>query len=122
MKSSWKGACLSGLVYPGLGQIVQKHYLRGISLIGIFTASMLSIMFNAFKQYETILTNIESSKNEYDITTILQEASKFTGSQDISTMKYTSIVIMCVWATGTIDAYLSGKRIDLSKGAPNQAL
>ena len=119
MKSSWKGVWLSGLVYPGLGQIVQKHYLRGISLIGIFTASLLVIVFTAIKQYETILSNIESSNHENDITALLQEASKYTVSQDNSTMKYTSAVIMCCWAIGTIDAYLSGKKIDSRKGSPN---
>jgi hypothetical protein len=119
MNSSWKGVCLSGLVYPGLGQIVQKHYLRGISLIGIFTACLFVIVFTAIKQYETILTNIESSSHEHDMAALIREASKFTVSQDSSTMKYASAVILCCWAIGTVDAYLSGKKIDLRKGSPN---
>ncbi len=29
MKNSLKGAFLSGLIFPGLGQIILKHYKRG---------------------------------------------------------------------------------------------
>ena len=33
MKNSLKGALLSGLVFPGLGQVVLKHYKRGFALM-----------------------------------------------------------------------------------------
>jgi len=112
MKSSLKGAFLSGLVYPGLGQIIQKHYLRGFSLIGICTASLFVITFAALKRYETFLANLETGNIEYDITTIFQEASKFTVSQDNSLLKYASALIFGCWFIGTVDAYLSGKKTD----------
>ena len=33
MKNSMKGALLSGLVFPGLGQIALKRYRRGFALM-----------------------------------------------------------------------------------------
>lgn len=33
MNNSLKGALLSGVVFPGLGQIILKHYKRGIALM-----------------------------------------------------------------------------------------
>ena len=32
MRKSLKGALLSGLVFPGYGQFVLKHYMRGIAV------------------------------------------------------------------------------------------
>jgi len=109
MKNSLKGACLSGLVYPGLGQIVQKHYVRGILIIGVFTASLFEVMFTALKQYQTILVNMESSNNEYDVTTMFQEASTFTAHYDTTMVKFASALMLGCWVIGIVDAYLSGK-------------
>ncbi|MCX6356872.1 MAG: hypothetical protein NT045_03195 [Candidatus Aureabacteria bacterium] len=122
MNNSLKGACLSGLVYPGMGQIVQKHYLRGLALIGIVTVNLSVIILTTSKQIETILTNIESSGGEYDVTTILHEATKFSISPYNGIMKISSALILCCWAIGIVDAYLSGKRMDLENKAHNQAM
>ena len=48
MNNALKGALLSGLVYPGLGQVVLKHYKRGAALIITITAALLAVLI---KQY-----------------------------------------------------------------------
>jgi hypothetical protein len=40
MKNSLKGALLSGLVFPGLGQVFFRHYLRGIALMLVICVSL----------------------------------------------------------------------------------
>ena len=40
MNNSLKGALLSGLVFPGLGQIILKHHTRGIAFIIIVSVSL----------------------------------------------------------------------------------
>ena len=36
MNNALKGAFLSGLIFPGLGQVVQKHYKRGVLIMLTF--------------------------------------------------------------------------------------
>jgi hypothetical protein len=122
MNSALKGTCLSGLVYPGLGQIVQKHYWRGIALIGIVTASLFAMTLTASRHMETMLADIESGHGEYDVTTLLQGATEFSSGPDSGVMKGSSVLIFCCWAIGIGDAYLSGKRIDSQNRAHNQAM
>jgi hypothetical protein len=118
MNSSLKGAFLSGLVYPGLGQIVQKHYFRGIALIGIVTVSLVATIISASRQAQEILRNIESSGGGYDVSTILHQAAISSGQTD-RTMGISSLLIIGCWVAGIIDAYLSGKRIDSGNAAHN---
>jgi len=44
MNNSLKGALLSGFVFPGLGQVMLKHYKRGAVLILVVTASVLAFL------------------------------------------------------------------------------
>jgi hypothetical protein len=116
MNSSSKGAFLSGLVYPGLGQIVQKNYLKGAALIIVFTASLVVTVISASKQFEAMLNNIEASNRGYDVTTILLESAKSSADEDTGAMKIASALLLSCWVIGTVDAYLSGKKIDSRDG------
>ena len=44
MRASQKGALLSGLVFPGAGQIALKHYKRGIALVFAVTIGMVAMV------------------------------------------------------------------------------
>lgn len=121
MNSSLRGACLSGLVYPGVGQIVQKHYFRGISLIGIYTTSLFWVLLTASREVRTILATIESGSAGYDISSLLGETTHFSLGRDSAAMGVSSVLILGCWVVGIVDAYVSGRKIDSIK-AQNQAL
>lgn len=121
MNSSIKGACLSGLVFPGLGQIVQRHYIRGIVLISIVSACLIMILVDASRKINTILANINSSNTGLDITSILKEVHTSSAGGDILTMDTLSALIFGCWAIGIVDSYLSGKRIDSHNAAHNKS-
>ena len=59
MKNSIKGALLSGVVFPGLGQVILKQYKRGIALMLIALVNMLLIIVKAVQQAFIILNKIE---------------------------------------------------------------
>ena len=122
MNNSLKGACLSGLVYPGLGQIVQRHYIRGIALISIVSACLIVIFLNASRKINIILANIDSSNADLDITSIMKEVQTFSSGRDSLIMNISSALIFCCWVIGIVDSYLTGKRIDLENNAHNKAL
>ena len=122
MNSSIKGACLSGLVFPGLGQIVQRHYMRGIVLISIVSACLIMIFVDASRKINTILANIESSNAGLDITSIMKEVHTSSAGGDYLQMNTLSALIFCCWVIGIVDAYLSGKRIDSKDSAHYKSL
>ena len=66
MNNSLKGALLSGLVYPGLGQVMLKYYKRGAVLMIAITATLLAVLIKAVQQAFTILEKIESEGGEID--------------------------------------------------------
>jgi hypothetical protein len=108
MNSAVKAACLSGLVYPGLGQIVQKHYVRGIALIGVVTGSLLMLVFAASRHVSRILAEVQSSGGDYDVATIVKKAADFSASPESGLVKIASALLLCGWIIGIVDAYLSG--------------
>ena len=61
MKNAWKGALLSGLVFPGLGEIVLGRFKRGLLLIGIVLAGLVGIVAEATIHALAILEKIEDS-------------------------------------------------------------
>jgi hypothetical protein len=118
MKSSWKAACLSGLVYPGAGQIFQKHYFRGIALIAIATLSLSATVMSAAERARAILAAVESSGGESDTATVLREAARLSAGRDDRTMAVSSLLIAGCWVVGVVDAYLSGKSAEVDTTPP----
>jgi hypothetical protein len=112
MNNSLKGACLSGLVYPGLGQIIQKHYTRGIVLISIVSTCLIVILINAIRIINTILVDVGSNNTGMDVTTIMKEVHTLSAGQDYLIMKYATTLIFFCWVVGIVDSYLSGKKTD----------
>jgi hypothetical protein len=122
MNSSMRGAYLSGLVYPGLGQIVQKNYVRGIALICVVTASLAQALITFSSQATAILARIESHGGDVDLTGVLRETVALAAREDSGTMKMSSVLILGCWVIGIADAYLSGKRIDARTAEANKAM
>jgi hypothetical protein len=117
VKHSWKGAYLSGLVYPGLGQIVQKHYVRGIALAGIVTVSLAATVYAAVQEAQALLTALADDSGSADLTTLLREAGGSAAGGDNGIIGISSLLIAGCWVVGIVDAYLAGKKIDRGDSA-----
>jgi len=122
MKRSTKGALLSGLVYPGLGQIVQGHYARGIALAAVFTASLVELLAAASRQAAAVLATIEAHPgSELTIADIVNEAGRAAAAGPGAITKLASAAALCCWVAGIADAYLSGGGPSAGAGAPDGA-
>jgi hypothetical protein len=115
MKKSLKGALLSGLVLPGLGQLWLKHYLRGFILIALVLASLAVNVTKFTQQAYAILEKIESEGGAIDLVAILNSASSPSFASDSFTIKLASVVLILSWIIGTIDAFLLGRKQDLAE-------
>jgi len=112
MKKSIKGAVFSGLVFPGLGQVVLKRYRRGFILMFVTLASIMAIAIKIVQLALTILENIGMNGTDVDVQAITQEASRVISASDSTLYQLCMLVIIACWIFGTIDAYRIGKEMD----------
>jgi uncharacterized membrane protein YGL010W len=117
MKKSLKGALLSGLIFPGAGQLWLKHYIRGSALILAVSACSAVVVMKAAQQAFTILGKIEAEGDAIDMAAILSSASQASAtSDDFMTKSALSVLVLC-WIIGIVDAYIMGRKKDLADQA-----
>jgi TM2 domain-containing membrane protein YozV len=75
MNNSLKGALLSGLVFPGLGQIVLKHYKRGVVIMLMVLVSLFVVVVKAAQYALAILEKIESEGGTISLSIISNAAT-----------------------------------------------
>jgi TM2 domain-containing membrane protein YozV len=121
MKNALKGTLLSGLVFPGLGQVYLKHYKRGIALMLIVSGSVLVIVVKAVLQAFTILEKIASEGQAIDMSTILNAATQASTTSDSLLYNFLLLLTILCWIIGIIDAYRIGKKRDLEAQSTSQA-
>jgi hypothetical protein len=121
MKNALKGALLSGLVFPGLGQVNLKHYKRGIALMLIVSVSLLVIVVKAVLQAFTILEKIESEGRAIDMSTILNATTRASTTSDSLVYNFLLLLIILCWIIGIVDAYRIGKKRDVEAQSTSQA-
>ncbi len=117
MKYSLKGALLSCLVFPGLGQIILKHYKRGIVLMLTVSASLIVIAIKAAQYTLTVLEKIELEGGVIDLKTITDAAAQASSTSDSLVFNLGFLLIVACWIFGIVDAYRIGKKMDLESSA-----
>jgi hypothetical protein len=120
INNSLKAVLLSGLVLPGLGQVVLKHYKRGAALMGAFTATLTAILIIAVQQASTILEKIDLESGAIDINTISNAASQASTTSESHMLKLLSWLLIFCWAIGVVDAYRIGRKKDIQGSCVNK--
>lgn len=112
MKRSLKGALLSGLILPGVGQIWLRRYLRGIALICAVCVSLAAVMFRAAHQAFIILERTEAAGGAVDMVAILDTAKRASSAANDATTRWAMVIMALAWVIGVADAYLTGRKED----------
>lgn len=115
MNHATKGAFLSGAVFPGLGQVVLKHHVRGYALMLVVSASLVVIVKKALEQALAILEKIQWEGGAIDMTAISKAATQASTSSESLTFNFLLFLIVSCWLIGTIDAYRIGRKKDLEE-------
>lgn len=110
MKNSTKAALLSGLAFPGLGQVFLKHYKRAAIIIVAVLAGLTIIILEAIQLSLAIMEKIMSEGGEINMETITAAAAQAVTS--FLTINLGFILIILFWIIGTVDAYMIGKKKD----------
>ena len=113
MNNSLKGALLSGLIFPGLGQVALKHYKRGGVIILTVIVSLAVVVVKATQYTLAILEKIELEGGIISINTILDAATQASADSGNLTLNLLFLLICVFWVLGTVDAYRIGRKIDL---------
>jgi len=108
MKRSSKAALLSGLIFPGVGHMVLKQYLRGSVLMLSALAALSVIVTSVFQRALIIVERINSGDISVDTGAIAELASNATSGADSLVESTAVIVLGACWLIGIIDSYRLG--------------
>jgi TM2 domain-containing membrane protein YozV len=107
LKASSKAALLSALIFPGVGQIYLKRYLRGlIPMVLVLTGLGVLVARATFRALE-IIEKMQAAGGAIDMNVAANLAATSAASGD----PYSSPIILgmfCCWTFSVIDAYMLG--------------
>ena len=120
MNNALKGALWSGLVFPGLGQVVLKHYKRGAIIMLTVLVSLAVMTLKAVESAFAILEKIELQGGAINMSTISNAATQASTSSGSPTFNLLLLWIIICWIIGVIDAYRIGRKKDFDQRSPSQ--
>ncbi|MBW2075787.1 MAG: hypothetical protein JRI58_13770 [Deltaproteobacteria bacterium] len=120
MNNALKGAFLSGLIFPGLGQVVLKHYKRGAVIMLTVLVSLSVVVVKTVQQAFTILDKIESEGGAINMDTISNVATQASTTSDRFIFNFVLLLIIFCWIIGVVDAYRIGKKKDIEEQSISQ--
>lgn len=112
MTKAGQGALLSGLVLPGLGQIVLKHRLRGALLLLASLACLAVVVWQAIAQATAVMAQLDLGNPALDPTALMQSLSQAGADSAGALAGIASWALLVLWLGGTVDAYLLGRKED----------
>ena len=113
MKKATKGTLLSGLVYPGVGQLTLGRVPAGIVFICLTTAGLVVLIYRLVQRAVHVIDKLLPllADNNLDVTT-LNEAIRRDSEAGWGLETVSLIVIAGCWLGAIGHAYYVGKKID----------
>ncbi len=114
MKNTLKGVFLSGLVLPGLGQVALKSYKRGVAMMLVVLVAFAVIVVKTTEQALAILDKIDLEGGPLDLESISNAANQAAAADGNLIVSVAVLAIVICWIAGVVDAYRTGKKMDLA--------
>lgn len=108
MRRPTKAALLSGLVFPGVGHLVLKKYLRGSVLMLAALIALSVIVKSILQRAVTIVDRINSGDIPVDTGAIAEMVSSSAAGTGSPIEKISVTVLVGCWLIGIIDSYRVG--------------
>jgi len=109
MNKSLKAALLSGLVFPGVGQISLGYKKRGWLIIAANAIFLYLIISEVMRQAYGVIAEMQKSGSVLDIEAISNTTSGLVGFSDNSSLNTLLLLLIAVWIFSVFDAYRLGK-------------
>ncbi|MCK5386730.1 MAG: hypothetical protein KAJ39_06070 [Gammaproteobacteria bacterium] len=110
MNKSVKAALLSGLVFPGVGQLSIGYKKRGWLIIFVIYVFLYLIMTKIMQQAASIVEKMQTSGVALDIESISNKTSELVGFSDNSYLNTLLVLFVLGWLISVIDAYFPGTK------------
>ena len=106
MKKAFLSALCSAIVIPGLGQIMNQHVKKGVSILLATFILFVAGVIKLFHLTQAVLKDIGDNRSDPGglMDTLM--------AQDISLLWYLLGAFTILWFYSVLDAYLTGKKID----------
>ena len=113
MKASTRGMLLSGLVYPGLGQLILGRMISGVILVVIATVTLVALIYRFVQRVYGLVDRILPllAENALDVAT-LKELLTRESAGGWGLEKICLIGLVGCWLIAIGHAYVVGKKID----------
>lgn len=111
MKRATKAALLSGLVFPGVGHLLLKQYLRGSILLLCSLATLWVLVDVAVQRAEGIVDRIVSGEIAMDAGAITQAVTDSSHGDGSFLGQAALIAFIVCWLIGIVDSYRVGRRL-----------
>jgi len=102
-------ALLSGLIFPGIGHMVLKQYLRGSVLMLVALIAVSLVVRAAIKRALIVVDRINSGEIPIETRAITEAIANSTSGTESLTVKISVIILGVCWLIGIIDSYRLGK-------------
>lgn len=112
LKRATKAALLSGLVFPGVGHLVLKHYVRGSILMLGSLAALWILVSVTVERAQSIVDRIVGGEIPMDAGAITQAVTDSSQGPDSLMSNAAFIVLVACWVIGIIDSYRAGRRLE----------
>jgi hypothetical protein len=113
MKASTRGMLLSGLVYPGVGQLLLGHKPSGIMLVLGTSAGLIVLTYRlvhrVYRVMDQAISRLVDNALDMKALTELIEHSSIGGW---GVEKISLIVVIGCWLAAIVHAYFVGKKIE----------
>lgn len=109
MKKSIKAAIFNALLFPGWGQIYLKQYKKGVLIISITAAGILSILWSVFQNARDILKIAAFKKGAVTFYAVIQLAIDSIKSLDCLYLSFIMSFLLMLWIFSILDSYQSDK-------------
>lgn len=114
-----KAALLSGLLFPGAGQIYLKRTLRGIGYIIATLIPMIIVVADLTRIATRALDNLAVPGSVIDMTTISDAAARATAHASGLRIDLMLMVMVGCWLVSVVDAFRLGKHRDRQPEIPD---
>jgi len=115
MKHAVKGVLFSGLVFPGLGQIVLQRKQRGFIIVTIVVVSLSIFIMKIMGIAMAIVEETQSQNGIVDVANIANTATRLTTDSAEYTLNFLLVLVLVCLIGSAIDAYNIGKQLDAAE-------
>jgi len=112
VKKSTKAALLSGLVFPGLGHLSLKQYLRAFVLVAASLAAVYVMTTAAMNQAMSVVDRINSGEIALDSESITEAIAESSDDAEARAGDMALLFFAACWLFGIVDSYRLGKAQD----------